>query len=941
MDSAHHGRPPLAAVEGTQEVFSRTLDGFTSPETGSKMLPAEILLLDAWRTGGSCDLVGQKLRNLRAYEEWVRSSGVQTVVDKFKSANSETELEGASEQFKTFPRPDRVKHFEVERDRYAEIVTARLGEKSEQSSEEIEKVALLATRMAYADAEPSSAVRMLKADGEFFKNAIAYLSLDEISAELRDRIAIYPSIVQTFLFELKRFITGHPGAPDDFVARLQTEPEGLREPFDIFHNQFLTECEGWRAVDARDETIRIRGEFLSYLCSTQDEATNPDGFKQYPIKLSRAYISGEFSLSNVSLPQALLLRGCKFEQAIDLVDVVARTVHLGNVFTPGVKVHRCTIDGMLFLHDGFNSSDGVEIISSSISGNFECRGASFHQSNSAALYIASSNVKGSAFLADMHCDGKICISDSTIGQQFILYNSILRNTNDHCFETNHCEIGGSLSLNHGFRCVGGFSLADTKILGSIDGGGAVFRGGAKWPSSFSGLDLTVGGDVSFGSRIILGRGFEVCSSHFLGEVNLKNARIGGDFSAIGANFEDRTALCLEDATIGGSIHLGTFFVTTWKTDAPSGSGEDKSVEEHPSRYVGDVRLDRCVVERHVSFRGGRVDGFLSFQDARIKGTVDLGQAASFEGVSLAGAELGGELRCDTSTFKLPDGVALNSNRARIRGQVLLSDGFNADGLVDFGFARIDGSLKCTGGIFSNPERASLRLSGAEVTGMVLLDEGFESHGEVQCNSLRVKGNIITSGGKFCSCGRSEIVEILGRNVNIAMHVLSLDGCRIDGTLALGRDAELLGSLDLSRARADVVLIHGPALPPPTVVSRPPKADSGEKPSTVENNSPLAGAGEADTLLGPQRTLPCNMSLDGFTYEHIEFSGPIPAKTVLKRMLTREQATLSAPEPPTRPYEQAMMAMQRLGREADAQSAGRLKSAMLRKSEWLRARREVD
>ncbi len=103
------------------------------------------------------------------------------------------------------------------------------------------------------------------------------------------------------------------------------------------------------------------------------------------------------------------------------------------------------------------------------------------------------------------------------------------------------------------------------------------------------------------------------------------------------------------------------------------------------RVVEDADLSNVEIPA-LSLNGSWVRG-IEADGARVKGGLFLRDGFhAAEGVRLLGAEIGGSLECDGSTFKNPAqkdvpgiGFALSADTIRITGSVFLSDGFSSEG----------------------------------------------------------------------------------------------------------------------------------------------------------------------------------------------------------------------------------------------------------------------
>ena len=134
------------------------------------------------------------------------------------------------------------------------------------------------------------------------------------------------------------------------------------------------------------------------------------------------------------------------------------------------------------------------------------------------------------------------------------------------------------------------------------------------------------------------------------------------------------------------------------------------------------------------------------------------------GVSLIGADIHGNLQCNGGVFtNHPDpdddedesGTALILQNVNVNGDVFLSDGFQAHGLVSLSGARIGGYLSCSGGAFKNPCVQGMKESGTAIDGEfvvvaqnVELNDGFKAEGCVALLGGRIGGDLDCGSGYF-------------------------------------------------------------------------------------------------------------------------------------------------------------------------------------------------
>ena len=144
---------------------------------------------------------------------------------------------------------------------------------------------------------------------------------------------------------------------------------------------------------------------------------------------------------------------------------------------------------------------------------------------------------------------------------------------------------------------------------------------------------------------------------------------------------------------------------------------------------------------------------LSLEAATIRGDVFLTNEFQSRGeVRLLGVTIGGDFNCDGSTLEaIGDGRALSLDRARIRGNVVLSN-VNSSATLSLPGVQIGGELNCRGAVLT-AHNAALALDGASINGWVNL-EGLKSSGELRFLGVHILGGVNCSSIVITASGRS-------------------------------------------------------------------------------------------------------------------------------------------------------------------------------------------
>ena len=226
-------------------------------------------------------------------------------------------------------------------------------------------------------------------------------------------------------------------------------------------------------------------------------------------------------------------------------------------------------------------------------------------------------------------------------------------------------------------------------------------------------------------------------------------------------------------------------------------------------FAAAPQLDGARIAGSLSLPDCALPG-LRAQACRIDGDLALNSGCSIDGeVLLARATLGRELNCERMHLRSNGHAALTLRRrlvadgAQIGGDVLLTGGFEAVGEVRFVAARIAGDLcasnaRLTADLDEAGTRGvALNLDRIRVGGSVLLDAGFSAAGQVRLQRARIEGDLDGSGAAFDAAGDASWGDDSA--------ALLLDRARIGGTLVLLALPGPLQGASLADARVGALL----------------------------------------------------------------------------------------------------------------------------------------
>jgi hypothetical protein len=191
---------------------------------------------------------------------------------------------------------------------------------------------------------------------------------------------------------------------------------------------------------------------------------------------------------------------------------------------------------------------------------------------------------------------------------------------------------------------------------------------------------------------------------------------------------------------------------------------------------------------------------LSASGIQVKGDIALSDAFQAEGqVFLRGANIGGNLNCEKGVFSNPSKMALDADRVKVAGYVFLRNGFTADGEVKLLNAEIGSNLECDNAKLKNPPQDkapgsgnALNADSIKVGGYVFLRKGFSAQGQVNFSNAEIGSDLECDKATFNNPHQED-----GQGTGIA---LCLDGANVQGSIFLAEEFNARGEVQVSRAR---------------------------------------------------------------------------------------------------------------------------------------------
>jgi hypothetical protein len=316
---------------------------------------------------------------------------------------------------------------------------------------------------------------------------------------------------------------------------------------------------------------------------------------------------------------------------------------------------------------------------------------------------------------------------------------------------------------------------------------------------------------------------------------------------------------------------------------------------------GTINLSEATAAS-VRLSGSHLGGLLARQlTTRGDLRLDDGFTVASGSVDLAGAQIGGDLRCTGGQFSNPGGDAIDAEKLSVVGQMSCEAPFSAAGQVILLLAHIGGQLSFTGGRLANPGGEALCGDGMTVAGDLFCSDGFSAAGEVRLVRARIGGQFNCTRGQFSNSGGD---ALCADGFSVEGGMFCGDGFSAAGKVRL-IDAHVGGQFDCTGGRFSnpdgVALdLERAALSGPLVMQR--VVVIGD---LALNNAQVSG------YYDDRESWPETLRLNGFVYQVIAARPTVTAKERLDWL--GRNAGGFAPQI----YEQLASVYRRAGRDEDA------------------------
>jgi hypothetical protein len=244
----------------------------------------------------------------------------------------------------------------------------------------------------------------------------------------------------------------------------------------------------------------VRAELIRWLCADPDASrlVDPGG-----IRLLGSRITGRLNLSRVHVPFPIVLRNCAIPERMTLAATHIPSLDLGGSHIRELDAPGIDVENDLKLDSGFKADGEVSLFEARIGGSLSTSG---HFKSSAldldlfdpknldrrAFYALQMRVGGGVIFRDVHIDGGIELSGTTIGADLILDGTFL-SPGKTAIDASSTDIAGNVIIGYGvpFLSDGIVNFVTSRIGTDFFVAQATFSGAAREPHGLDASGMSV------------------------------------------------------------------------------------------------------------------------------------------------------------------------------------------------------------------------------------------------------------------------------------------------------------------------------------------------------------------------------------------------------------------------------------------------------------------
>jgi hypothetical protein len=499
------------------------------------------------------------------------------------------------------------------------------------------------------------------------------------------------------------------------------------------------------------------------------------------LQLSGARITGTLELTHARIDIPFNFEQCWFDERPDLYAARTRTIYLRGCRIPGMYAEELRTDGELNLQ-GLLCTGSLDLDNTHISGPLTLSDARLSNAGGVALRADTAEFGGDVLCnRDFRVHGEIRTAGVRITGDLDLSSATLVNPGGDALWADSAQIGGDVMALGGFRAAGRTCLSNATIGRSLLVSAATF-------DNPDGTAMQCGG-IRVGGQLL------ATDSTVVGEFAMTGARIGDWFSLTDAVLSNPGGTAFD----GGGLH------------AAGGMG---CTGLH---VVGTLSLAEAHIAKAATFSAATLSnpGASAFIATKlvVDGNAHFGEGFSAVGeVWLLGMHIRGQWELTDAVFSNPGAVALLADGAQIDTGIFAAN-CRVDGELHIIGAHVAADLILDGATLVNHGLA-LNADGLTVGRSLHCGDGFSCTGQILLGGARIGHQLVLRGATLRNPGgyalRSSHLTVgadLFADEDFTVEgMLDLSPCAVAGTIGLATEA--IGSVDLARARADVLWLSG-------------------------------------------------------------------------------------------------------------------------------------
>ena len=221
-----------------------------------------------------------------------------------------------------------------------------------------------------------------------------------------------------------------------------------------------------KAIESGEGANMVRGEVIRFFAYGGNEENPVSG----PIiPLLGAWISGELNLMHASIPCALLLSHCHFDDFVRMQYAECAGLYLnGSRLVQGLSASGLTTKGDVNLRQGFSVEGQVRLVDANVGRNLDCMGGKFHNPKGYALVADRLTTKGSVILRnDFSAEGEVRLVGANIGGDLDCSGGKFHNSGRDALVVDGLMTKGNVNLRQGFSAEGEVRLLGASISGNL------------------------------------------------------------------------------------------------------------------------------------------------------------------------------------------------------------------------------------------------------------------------------------------------------------------------------------------------------------------------------------------------------------------------------------------------------------------------------------------